>query len=266
MTDAVSIIIPVLDIDTSLLERAISSAINQHAVTPEIIIVDDGSSTPVASYFDDFLRSRKASPKIKLLTLKQNFGISRARNEGVAASSGKWIVWLDADDTLDHNCVAQLLACSKGKDLVVGECNVWQDGSCMRRRPGEFFKGTSSLIGTANDPFATYVTSLQPQLISRRAFDLLGGFNEEYSFAEMTELFLRFITAFGVSQLGFSKSAEYNYFRDRENSVSSYRAELTAFRERSLTKYLMDNHIPGSAVRYLERDEPSGFQRFQIIP
>lgn len=266
MNERVSIIIPAFDIEPSLLERAVSSASNQTGITPEIIVVDDGSSIPIASYFNEIVCNREANGKIKLVTLGRNFGISRARNEGVAASSGDWLVWLDADDTLASDCVTQLLACSMGRDLVIGECNVWQNGTCARRTPSECFKDASSLIGTADDPFAKNVTSLQPQLISRKAFNVLRGFNEEYSFAEMTELFLRFITTFGIDQLSFSTSAEYNYFRDRENSVSSYRAELTAHRERCLTKYLIDNHVPGSAVRYLARDETSGVQKFQIIP
>ncbi len=96
MEETISVIIPCYN-QGHFLQEAIESVINQTYSHWECIIVDDGSSDntkEVASVFSE------KDERIKYV-YKPNGGLSSARNAGIENSSGKWIQFLDADDTLE---------------------------------------------------------------------------------------------------------------------------------------------------------------------
>lgn len=101
--DKVSIIIPSYG-QVKYLTEAIESALAQTHKC-EIIVVDDGSndgSLQIAINYAD-------STGIKLIR-QTNRGLSSARNTGIMNATGDFIMPLDADDILMHNCVERLLA------------------------------------------------------------------------------------------------------------------------------------------------------------
>jgi glycosyltransferase involved in cell wall biosynthesis len=88
----VSVVIPAFK-QAEFLGDAIRSVLSQTYPHLEIIIVDDASpdnASEVVSGFDD--------PRVKLITHRQNLGLSAARNTGILASTGEIIALLDADD------------------------------------------------------------------------------------------------------------------------------------------------------------------------
>lgn len=99
----VSIIIPAYNAE-SYLSHAIDSALNQTCSVKEIIVVDDGSSDRT---LDIALRYRDNSAIIVIS--QPNKGASAARNTGLAASTGDYIQFLDADDTLDKGKIQHQL-------------------------------------------------------------------------------------------------------------------------------------------------------------
>lgn len=85
-----SVVIPVYDAP-ELARRAVESALAQTWPPTEIVVVDDGSDPP--------LDLGELAPRVKLIR-QANRGASAARNAGIAAASGDWIHFLDADDAL----------------------------------------------------------------------------------------------------------------------------------------------------------------------
>lgn len=85
-----SVIIPAYNSATTL-ARAVESVLAQSWPAYEIIVIDDGSTDntlQVAHHFGD---------RIKVIH-QANAGVSMARNRGVAAATGDWLAFLDADD------------------------------------------------------------------------------------------------------------------------------------------------------------------------
>src|SRR6185503_10394131 len=87
----VSIIIPCYN-QGRYLGDAIESVLRQSYRRLEIIVVDDGST-------DDSSQVARKYSDVKLRR-QENRGFSRARNAGLEASRGDYLVFLDADDRL----------------------------------------------------------------------------------------------------------------------------------------------------------------------
>jgi len=83
--------------------RAITSAINQSYPSDkfEIIVVDDASSDETRDVMDSF------SGRIIPVHLQNNVGLSESRNIGIRASSGRYVIHLDADDYFDEHILAE---------------------------------------------------------------------------------------------------------------------------------------------------------------
>lgn len=90
----VSVVLPTYN-RAQLLVRAIDSVLNQTYQDFELIVVDDASTDETASVLQKY---EKLSSKIKVIRLKENQGVSVARNLGNEAAQGKYIAILDSDD------------------------------------------------------------------------------------------------------------------------------------------------------------------------
>lgn len=101
----VSIIIPVYN-SKEYLTDCVKSAERQIYPNTEIILIDDGSTD--GSYeLCDLL----ASKYMNIVVIhQQNSGVSAARNVGITAAKGKYIVFCDSDDLLAPEMLKELVA------------------------------------------------------------------------------------------------------------------------------------------------------------
>lgn len=72
----------------------------------EIIIVNDGSTDGTLSVVEKLINQYPS--KIKLIN-QPNRGVSAARNAGIKASCGEWLLFVDADDTIDGDALCKIL-------------------------------------------------------------------------------------------------------------------------------------------------------------
>ena len=92
----VSVIIPAYQVEDYLI-RSVSSVLKQTLQEIEIILVNDGSTDKTANLCDELAQMY---PSIKVIH-QENQGSSKAREVGLAQSTGEYILFLDADDWLD---------------------------------------------------------------------------------------------------------------------------------------------------------------------
>ena len=92
----VSIIVPVYNVQ-NYLDRCLKSLINQTLKDIEIILVDDGSPDLCPEMCDAFAAK---DSRIHVVH-KKNGGLSSARNAGMAVATGKFIGFVDSDDSVD---------------------------------------------------------------------------------------------------------------------------------------------------------------------
>jgi len=101
----VSIVIPVYN-NSQYLEKCITSALSQTYINVEVIVVDDCSTDErVYSILDSFA----TNTRFRWTKNATNSGISATMNNGIIASQGQWIAFLDCDDWLDVEAVEKLM-------------------------------------------------------------------------------------------------------------------------------------------------------------
>lgn len=124
--EKISIIIPIYNAE-KMLRESIDSVIHQTYKNLEIILVDDGSKDSSGKLCDEY---SKNDNRIKVIH-KENGGLSSARNAGLDIATGKYVMFIDADDFFEPNSCEILYREieEKNADLVIGNyIHVTYDG------------------------------------------------------------------------------------------------------------------------------------------
>lgn len=101
-----SIVIPIYNVE-SYLRACIDSVLRQNFSDIEIILVDDGSPDTCPSICDEYAAK---DDRIRVIH-KENGGLSSARNAGLMAARGTYVIFLDSDDFyLENNFLDKIFA------------------------------------------------------------------------------------------------------------------------------------------------------------
>ena len=111
----ISIIIPCYNAQRYL-PSCLDSLIMQSVPDFEAILIDDGSRDDTAEIAAGYAQRDGRFSLIR----QENMGVSAARNAGLDAARGEWILFVDADDLLPPDALEHLLACVQDDtDMVV---------------------------------------------------------------------------------------------------------------------------------------------------
>ena len=98
----VSVVIPAYNV-AEFIEPCLASVQSQSLAAWECIVVDDGSQ-------DETAKRVEANSDRRITLLRQsNQGVSTARNAGLAAAQGRYVMFLDGDDLLHPTALERLL-------------------------------------------------------------------------------------------------------------------------------------------------------------
>lgn len=145
-TNRLSVIIPLYNAGNDF-KACMESLIAQTWTALEIIIVNDGStdnSVEIAKHYAENY------PHVRLLH-QVNAGASVARNRGMAAATGKYIAFVDADDLVYPHMYETLMTMALEDDLDVAQCNAdWSEretGVTWQSIPTDRIRSTGVLTG-----------------------------------------------------------------------------------------------------------------------
>ncbi len=88
-----SVIMPVFNVE-KYIRKSVDSVLNQTYQNIEVLLVDDGSTDNCPKICDDYA---ELDSRVRVIH-KKNGGLSDARNFGIDAASGDYVVFLDSDD------------------------------------------------------------------------------------------------------------------------------------------------------------------------
>ncbi|MCC3296788.1 glycosyltransferase [Arthrobacter sp. zg-Y453] len=127
----VSIVTPCYNAQ-KVLSRAVGSVRQQTMASWELILVNDRSTDGTAAAAQALASQ---DPRIRVLDLPENLGSSGARNAGIDAATGSYLVFLDADDEMLPGFLARLTSLMTADTDVVacGHFLVSPDGKVKQR-------------------------------------------------------------------------------------------------------------------------------------
>lgn len=114
----VSVIFPMYNV-AEYVRESVTSVLNQTFRDFELIAVNDGATDNTEDVFNDAIRD-VSDITIKLIK-KENGGLSDARNKGMDAAQGEYVVFVDSDDVI-HPRYLEVMAADAERydaDLVV---------------------------------------------------------------------------------------------------------------------------------------------------
>jgi len=114
MHTTITIIIPVFNAARYLAE-CLDSVLAQTYPHFELILIDDGSVDHSAELCDKYAQQ---DHRIRVIHTT-NGGPSQARNIGLDAAIGEWVLFIDADDWVDTQYVASLVEAADKDDMLV---------------------------------------------------------------------------------------------------------------------------------------------------
>lgn len=136
-TPVVSVVVPVFNDDPTHLAETLESIEGQSVDerTVETIVVDDGSSRP-----DTLLLLNQLNSARRRVLTQANSGPAAARNAGISAASGTYILPLDADDLIGANFIEEsvrLLEHSPETRFCYGSISCFGDSTEQKVPPPE---------------------------------------------------------------------------------------------------------------------------------
>lgn len=183
-TPLISVVIPVHNVPQKWLKCAIQSVLGQTYSRWELCIVDDASSDARTTR----LLSRIRDPRIHIKLLKTNVGISAATNVAILSSKGDYLTFLDQDDELTNDALAEIVNAVNrdDPDLIYSDEDKFMDPWLGRKYIDAHFKPDYSpdLLLSHN-----YITHLL--VVKRTLLDKIGVFRPEYDGAQDYDLTLR---------------------------------------------------------------------------
>ena len=116
----VSVIVPVYNVE-KYLDKCLKSLVNQTLKEIEIIVVNDGTKDKSQKIIDKYV---KKYPKLVKSYIKENGGLSSARNYGLKYAKGEYIAFVDSDDYVEEDMYEKLYNKAIEKDFDMVVCNL----------------------------------------------------------------------------------------------------------------------------------------------
>ena len=288
-----SIIIPLYN-KAPYVSKAVESIMEQTFADWELIVVDDCSTDGSASVAEQI-----ADPRIRIVRLAENGGVSIARNKGVTLSSTPYITFLDADDWWEPTFLEEMAGLiERHPDAGIYGTGYWIVKNGQKRIAPigvdkDFTEGEINYCQVYAKTLCMPLTSITVA-IPRTVFDESGGFNPQLKLGEDFDLWIRIalkykavflnnplsnynqdvdITYRGTHHLRDPKEHmlwNLGYLESEEKSNPDYKQLIDNLRTYSLLDYLLDRRYRAVARTELAKvdwsRQPACLHRLYHLP
>lgn len=200
----ISIIVPIYNVE-KYLHQCLDSILAQRNTDFELLLIDDGSLDKSGQICEEYALE---DSRIRVFH-KDNGGVSSARNFGLENAKGEWVTFIDSDDWVDEDYLANF---AMDSDLCVqgffsGELKIGYENVVVKKHVGAFYLKHSYVAGP-------YCKLFKMDIV--RKYQL--RFDDQLSYGEDI-LFLMEYAKYSRS-MSVVKSVGYHYRKAVENSLS----------------------------------------------
>ncbi len=173
------------------LAEAVTSLLVQTHPELEVIIAIDGNE----EFYKKVVANYRSQDTVKAVLLRENAGVSAARNAGVRVARGDVIAFMDDDAAADRQWVENLLSTYREYDAVAVGGKIlplW-----LGEKPDHLPEELYWLVGVTHDGFAREQVvevrnTFGPNMsFKKEVFEKVGGFSESLGFARKGASYLQ---------------------------------------------------------------------------
>lgn len=204
----VSVVITAYNVE-KYIKKAINSVLNQTYKDIEIIVVEDCSTDNTLKFIKGLQKSDLAFP-INLVQHKENVGAGLSRRDGIKASTGDFIMLLDADDWLNKDYIEHLVDRQKETDAdIVGGGITYCYEDTDKFETNTF--GTT--VSEGFQKFADYndgkIVFLNNKIVRSTMYDTVEYCDRRY--VEDTPVIMKLL--YNANKVAYVNEAGYNYLQ-----------------------------------------------------
>ncbi len=209
MDDLISIVVPVYNAEKTL-DRCVCSLLGQTYENLEILLVNDGSRDGSLALCRSYAEK---DSRIRVID-KENGGVSSARNAGLDAATGRFVMFCDSDDWAEPDWCGCMQAHHRDGDLTV--CEIWREDVPMEVHPcPEEMAERKHYLHHPMLMCAPYNKIFERAVLEENHI----RFRRELSLGEDFVFCLTYLTAIS-GRVRFVYRPLYNYDTTNENSLS----------------------------------------------
>ena len=239
----VSVIVPVYNVE-KYLEKCLDSLVNQTLKDIEIIVVNDGTKDNSQEIIDKYVK--KYPKKVKGF-IKENGGLSSARNYGLKYAKGEYIAFIDSDDYVELDMLEKMYNKAINNNYNIVVCDTIE---VDENNGNKVYK--KSNFNYSNNDIKNYIISPPmacTRLYKRYIFDEINF--EEGIFYEDLNLIPSLVLK--TDNIGFIDEGLY-YYLQRSGSIMKQKQFneklLDIFKVLQKNYHLLNNKYP-KEVEYL---------------
>lgn len=273
----ISVIVPAYNV-ADYITRCIESIAKQDMSPEEFeaIVVNDGSTDNTLNIVQ---KLTEIHAFVKIIT-SSNKGLSMARNRGIEEARGKYLVFLDSDDSMQPDVLSRIYD-EMEKDYLDMMLMNYQRVDLQGKSSDIFFLPDKSprhpvsgktFLSTNSYPPMVWAYAYRKQFLKDNALSMLPIWHEDEEFTPRAIYLANRIKYFPVLY--------YNYFQNKESYMESYKEENFLYIIRamgSLKRFIrqypsdtegrqyFDNHISGILMFYLKKNLKEGYKNQQAI-
>lgn len=183
-----SIVVPVYSVEPYL-RKCVDSILNQTAQEYELVLVDDGSPDGSPAICDAYA---KADARVRVIH-QENKGVSAARNAGIHAATGDYVLLLDSDDFwIEKDMLTELAELLKKTeaDTLLFRVKAWsesEDTVRIKNAPFDYsvldrFEQNATLhyiFSQRQFPVGVYAVCIRRSLLTGHRIDFIEGVKSE---------------------------------------------------------------------------------------
>lgn len=214
----ISIVIPAYNVG-QYLPKCLKSILEQKLSDYEIIIVNDGSTDDTQNVIDGFIKNHPQIAVKSILT--ENRGPAHARNIGIDSAEGKYISFIDADDTLSPDMYSKMYEKAEEEDadvVLCGRVYIMPDGRYDSTWLPVRIDGTSNIF--YNKKLLPNTSSFVWDKLFKKQTIIESGlrFNEDIHYAEDALFIYSFM--YFADKVASIRQPFYYYTIKRKNSIT----------------------------------------------
>lgn len=263
-----------------------------HSKCYEIIIINNNSSDLTTKIVKEEIRTC-SQKNINTIYNNKNIGLGYARNQGIKAAKGKYIIFLDGDDWFEAGAIQKILETLERKKpdiLLFNHQRVWGNGAKSPNIPNRYTRlGLSEKDISSNEQKAHAIANIhtawnkayKKEFIENNSICFHEGFYEDVSWSiealiksKSTYYIPDIIVNYRQRDGSITKSSDLRHFdifkqiqntkKIIDSNQGAYKTEVLAYIKRLLAGMITStNRIPKSHIKLFKTTSIDILQKWE---